>query len=112
MVVGTLAQKTSENRGIRGGNWLIAGNFLRSSFRGSYAPSSSDDFLGFRVARPVSEPSVQSGGAPQHKLAARMTVSQKRRGDVVAEPCSGTTRVSEVSARKRAAKEDAPRCGE
>ena len=41
-----------------------------------------------------------------------MRVSQKRSGDVVAEPCSGTTRVSEVSVRKRAAKEDAPRCGE
>ena len=112
MVVGTLAQKTSENRGIRGGNWNNTENNLRSSNRNNNTPTNSNNNLGFRVARPVSEPSVQSGGAPQHKLAARMTVSQKRRGDVVAEPCSGTTRVSEVSARKRAAKEDAPRCGE
>ena len=53
-----------------------------------------------------------SGGAPEQKLAARMTVPQKRSGDGVAEPCLGTTRVSEVFARKRAVKEDAPRCGE
>ena len=47
---------SSEIRAIRGGNWSFAENSLRSSFRGSHAPSFSNSPIGFRVAS-VPEPS-------------------------------------------------------
>ena len=57
----------SENRAIRGGNWVLSANFLRSSFRGTGDPVVEDNDLGFRVAS-VPEPStailmLMAGGA-------------------------------------------------
>jgi hypothetical protein len=78
-------KKTSENRAIRGGNWNNTENNLRSSNRNNNTPTNSNNNIGFRVARPVSAPPVQSGGAPQQKLPARTAASQIEEG--MPQPC-------------------------
>ena len=47
----------SENRTVRGGDWLNSGNFLRSSSRNNSSPATSGVNVGFRVAS-VPEPST------------------------------------------------------
>jgi hypothetical protein len=102
-------KKTSENRAIRGGNWNNTENNLRSSNRNNNTPTNSNNNIGFRVARPVSAPPVQSGGAPQQKLPARTAASNlgclSRAGFRDHRGVQGVRH-------KRAAKEAAPRRGE
>jgi len=42
---------SGRNRVIRGGSWTNGGYVLRSAYRGIYIPSSSNERIGFRVAR-------------------------------------------------------------
>ncbi|MFZ4694171.1 MAG: formylglycine-generating enzyme family protein [Verrucomicrobiia bacterium] len=47
---------TSENRGIRGGDWLNSEGFLRSSYRNYFVPTYEGLNFGFRVASVTSVP--------------------------------------------------------
>jgi hypothetical protein len=55
---------------------------LRSSFRGLGVPTIEDNNIGFRVARPMSAPPVQPGGAMRQKLPARTAAFLRR-----SQPC-------------------------
>ena len=48
--------KGCDNLVLRGGSWYGGPQLLRSAYRVRYAPSSRDDFIGFRVARTLSPP--------------------------------------------------------
>ena len=45
------------NRGVRGGAWNVNTGLMKSSYRGSYGPTTENDVIGFRIAS-VPEPSA------------------------------------------------------
>ncbi len=74
---------------VRGGSWLsFKGNHLRTSFRGSYNPTLSDNYIGFRLAvdpknpLPSQQYFMQQGGLAHTALPKLPNTKLSKRGDV------------------------------